>query len=112
MRYVSQVNVPQVQNLAAAVALYYEKNELGTDDVMRIFGCSRSTAGKLKNRAREQMRLDAVPSWNQMMVNTEAGYKSWGLDIDKMKQSLAQLKRLGLAASSVGCADTFPRGEG
>ena len=97
MSYQTQVNVPQVQDLAAAVELFYKKNELGTEDVMRIFGCSRSTAGRLKNRAREQMRMDEVPSWNQQMVNTEAGFRSWGLDIGKMEKSLARLKRLGLA---------------
>lgn len=92
------VRIPQVQDLATAIRLYYERHELGNADITALFGkLGSATICKLKDKAREQMAEDNVPSWNGKLVNTEAAYKAWGLDIDRMERSFNKLKKLGLS---------------
>lgn len=94
--YKTLVNVPAVANLEIALQLYYTRNELSTADIRVIFSCSSTTASRLKKRGREQMELDKVPTWNPNCVNTEAAFRSWGLDIAKIKRNLETLRRLNL----------------
>lgn len=92
----TRVNVPQVADLEIAVRLFYTRNELSTSDICNIFGCSTTTARRLKARGREQMQKDDVPTWNEQCVNTESAFRAWGLDINKIKRNLEQLRRLNL----------------
>ena len=78
--YRTPVNVPQIKDHALLVRLWHEQVEISVSDIMAIFGVSASTAYKLKCRAREEMILKGVPSWNPHMVNTVCAYRSWGID--------------------------------
>lgn len=88
MTYKTLVNVPSVKNPAAAVKLYYEQTEIGTEDILTIFGCSRSTATKLKARAREEMANGKIPSFNTTKVNVEAAFRAWGIDVKRLEKGL------------------------
>ena len=90
------VRIPQVQDLETAIRLFYERNELSTQDIKTLFACSVSTCSKLKHRAKEQMQEENTISWNASCVNTEAAFRAWGLDIAKMEQSLKRLRSLKL----------------
>lgn len=43
-----------IRNLKEAVKLYYSKPELETQDIMSVFGCSSSTARRLKNQVQRK----------------------------------------------------------
>lgn len=94
----TRVRVPQIVDIGTAIRIFYERHELSNTDIKGIFGnISSATVCKLKNRAREQMEEDSVPCWNAKLVNTEAAYKAWGLEIDRLEKSYAKLKKLGMA---------------
>lgn len=90
--YKTVVNVPRLADPALAVRLWYEQIEIGTTDICEIFGCSKGTATKLKNRAREQMDLDGVMSYNTRNVNVISAYKSWGIDVKRLENGLNRPK--------------------
>lgn len=90
--YKTVVNVPRIADPALAVRLWYEQPEIGTTEIRAIFGCSTGTAQKLKRRAREQMELDGVMSFNSRAVNTVSAYKSWGIDIRRLENGLNRPK--------------------
>lgn len=97
--YKTIVNVPAVADLETALQIYYTRNELSTADICTIFGCSSTTARRLKNRGREQMEREDTPMWNPNCVNTEAAFRSWGLDAEKLKRNLERLRKLKLAVN-------------
>jgi hypothetical protein len=94
--YTTRCNVPQVRDLAKAVEMYYTRHELAPADIRTLFGCSASTAQKLRRRGKEQMAMDGVPAWNDQYVNTACAFRSWGLEIEKLEQGLRALRRLKL----------------
>lgn len=90
-----RVRIPQVRSIEGAVRLYYEKNELSSDDVKRLFGVhSSATVAKLKNLARERMAAENVPVWDARNINTRVAFKAWGLDISDLEQRLRKLREL------------------
>ena len=96
MQYKTAVNVPQVRSIEKAIRVFYEKRELTTTDIMDLFGVSRSKACVLKKRGLEEQVEKGVPLWNSRAVDTASAFRSWGLDIDEMENSLRKLRKLGL----------------
>ena len=94
--YQTRCNVPQVRDLAKAVEIYYTKHEMATADIRALFGCSASTAQKLRRRGKEQMAMDGVPAWNDQYVNTACAYRSWGIEVRELENRLGALRRLRL----------------
>lgn len=89
------VRVPQYTSLKIAISLFYEKTELNNSDIQLLFGkLSSSTIARLKNKARQQMDKDNVPSWNFRMVNTRSAFKAWGLDIDDLEYRYSKCKAI------------------
>lgn len=93
--YTTAVNVPQIKDHALLVRLWHEQTEISASDIMAIFGVSASTAYKLKCRAREEMTLRNVPSWNPHMVNTVCAYKSWGIDPERIERAVRKRLMFG-----------------
>lgn len=90
-----RVRVPQLRSVESAVRLYYEKNELSSNDIKQLFDVhSSATIAKLKNLARERMVAENIPVWNTQNVNTATAYKVWGLQIDDLEHRLRKLKEL------------------
>ncbi len=88
------VRIPQITSIETAIRLYYEKTELTNKDIEDLFGKhASSTIARLKEKARQQMTEDNVPVWNAQRVNTEAAYKSWGLDIADLERRHKKLKQ-------------------
>lgn len=94
MKKINNVRMPQITSIATAIRLYYQRTELSNRDIEELFGKhSRSTINKLKDLARQQMVEKDVPSWNSRLVNTEAAYKAWGLNIDNLEMRQAKLEQ-------------------
>lgn len=94
--YKTIINVPQTRDLETALTLFYSRTELSTADILEIFGCSVSTAGKLKRRAKEEMELTETQAWNPHFVNTRCAFRSWGLDVPEMEGKLKKIQKLRL----------------
>ena len=82
------MNVPQVQDHAHALKVYREQTEIGTSDIMAIFGVSETTARRLKKAAQERMAEKKVQSFNAYMVNVETAFETWGIDVRKLERAV------------------------
>ena len=91
------VRIPQIQDIGAAVRLFYEKPVLSNADIVMLFGKGHSSATicRLKKLAREKMIEEDVRIWNARMVDTETAFKAWGLDITSLERRYAKLKKYG-----------------
>lgn len=91
-----RVRVPQARDLETALRLYYERLELSNKDIQLLFGVAPSTVSRLKVMVREAQERDGVQCWNATHVNTEAAYKAWGLDIQRLERNYKRLQSLRL----------------
>ena len=94
------VRIPLVTSIETAIRIYYENTEIGNSQIKELFGgMSTRTIAKLKNLAKGQMLKDGIQSWNSRRVNTEAAYKSWGLDIADLERRYKKLKQLNMQSA-------------
>lgn len=85
----------QVTDIDLAVRMYYERIELSSADIMKLFGVKSSqTVAKLKNIARKLMLERDRKSWSPYNVNTVIAYEAWGLDISDLERRRTKLARL------------------
>ena len=85
----------QITDIDLAVRMYYERIELSSADIMKLFGVKSSqTVAKLKKTARELMLERGRKSWNPYNVNTVIAYEAWGLDISDLEKRRTKLARL------------------
>ena len=90
------MRTPQLKDIGKAVQLYYRLIDLSAADIMELFGCSRSTANKLKKAAKQAETEQGVQAIDAERAMTENAYKVWGLDIDDLERRLKKLARLDL----------------
>ncbi len=86
--------MPQL-NIAAAIELYYSKNELSTADIMHLFGCSRSYARTRKLQVQQQAAVDQVYPvvFDANAVNTDYAFRVWGLNVEELESKYAKWRR-------------------
>ena len=92
-----------VVNIDAAVRLYYERIELSTADIKEIWGISSSkTAGKYRDKVREEMVKRGKEPYDVNCVNTDIAFEVWGLSIKDLEYRRARLQKLfGQEAANV-----------
>ena len=89
------VRVPSTVNIATAIRLYYEKNEISNADIKAIFGQMGSAkVAALKKLALEKMAENNVQLWDSRCVNTEAAYTAWGMSIADLERRYNRLQRI------------------
>lgn len=92
--------MPRVRcsNIKTALLIYYSYSEIGNAQIKELFGerISPSTIVRLKELAREQMRIDDKPAFYPTCVNTKSAYKAWGIDIDAAESDYKHLQKLKL----------------
>lgn len=72
-----RVRIPQLRSVESAVRVFYEKTELTSSDIKRLFDIrSSATVTKLKALAREKMIEEKIPAWDSRNVNTAMAYKA------------------------------------
>lgn len=90
-----RVRIPQITDIETAIKLYYERIELSSSDIVKLFGkIGASTVVKLKRKAREVMTEENTPIWNAQNVNTEAAFKAWGLDIADLEHRYKKISAM------------------
>lgn len=77
------MRVPNVASVETAVLMYYEKISLSTEDVRKLFGCSPTTAYKLKQMC-----------GGGRYIKTDDAYDKWGFDISDLEARLIRIKEL------------------
>ena len=90
------IRIPVIKNFEQAIKIYYSLYELGTGDIKLLFGVGAERARRLKKHAKAYATENGVTEINASTVDTEAAFKSWGLDIKSIEARHQRLKKLGL----------------
>jgi hypothetical protein len=98
-----KTRVPPIVSLEIAVRMYYEKLEMGSDEIKQLFGEKHSSAtfARLKDIARERMHNENVDTYSIYRVNTRVAYASWGLDIADLEMRFNKLKKLSILQPTI-----------
>ena len=92
-----------IQDIDAAIIIYYTKTEIGNKEIRDLFGeVGNQTCMKYKRLAKAVMAERGVKTFSPYAVDTEAAYEAWGIDIAKLERNRARLMKLGLTAKSLG----------
>ncbi|MDE7390190.1 MAG: hypothetical protein K2M82_04535 [Lachnospiraceae bacterium] len=86
----------KMPDMALAVQMYYEKPELTSADIRKLFDVCATTATRLKKKAYEAMasKEERVRTWCPNAVNTKVAYEAWGINIEDYEARLKKLKQL------------------
>lgn len=91
----SAVRIPQLQDIAYAVELYYSRLDLSNDDIKQLFGeMGSAKMAQLKRIADDKRREMGVAVWSASRVPTVCAYAAWGLDIAKLEKRLRALEKI------------------
>ena len=82
-----------VKSVEKALEIYYTYPEIGTPEIVRLFGCSRSTAARLKKIAREKQEELGKLTFSDVNVNTKCAFKAWHIDIDDVEKRVLKLRK-------------------
>lgn len=85
-----------IQDLKACLRIYYTYQEIGSKQIMELFGVKKVKASNLKKEVREEMARQGKMSFNKNNVNTEIAFKVWGIDIEDIERRVKKLEKLGL----------------
>lgn len=89
----NRIRIPQITDVKTAIQIYYERIELSSSDITKLFGKrSSSTVTALKSLARQKMIENEIPCWNAVNVNTAAAFEAWGLSIEDLEERYKKLK--------------------
>jgi len=89
-----RVHIPKIVSIETAIRLYLENIELGNAELRQLFGKKSTTIySKLKKQVREYMTENNIKVYSEDRVQTEAAYKVWGIDIEKLERNYAKLRK-------------------
>lgn len=81
-------------NAAKIVEIGLNYPELGSKEIMELFGVSRSTAVHYKKPVLEEMQKRGIRTWNPRNISTKIAFELWGFDVPEAERSLQRLRRL------------------
>lgn len=88
------VTRPKVVSMMTAFNIYYEHYELDSAQIKELFGCSSSTATKLKKAARRYQEAQGVMTFSDTTVNTKCAYEAWGIDIADIEKRVRRYQKI------------------
>lgn len=91
------MSVLNIASTDIAVEIYNRYTALGTKEIMKLFNCSRSAAGKKKNQVRAEQEKSGLPLLPCSVVPTALAYKVWGLDINDLEKRAKKYHALKMA---------------
>ena len=78
-----------------ALKIYFEHSELESEHIKVLFGdISKATITQLKNKARNQMRLDEVVTFSRSAVDTDCAFKAWNINVESLKRKHKQYSKI------------------
>lgn len=94
-----RVRVPLIASVETAVRIYNQCPYLGNQEIKVLFGgIGDGRCGKLKQLALVEMEKRGMMRYNPYVVNTDAAYAAWGLDIADLERRFRRLEKLGMLA--------------
>lgn len=89
------INIPPISSVESALDTYYKYPQLGNKEIRLVFGqIGSAKVCELKKLAREKMFEQGQLLLNDKMVNTDAAFTAWGIDVADLEKRLSKLKRM------------------
>ena len=90
----SAVRIPQLQDIAYAVELYYSRLDLSNDDIKQLFGeMGSAKVAQLKRIADDKRREMGMAVWSATRVPTVCAFEAWRLDIADLEKRLRAIEK-------------------
>lgn len=83
-----------MRNIEAAVEMYYSLPEIGTPEIMKLYGCGRNVALRLKKEAKEEEKKQGKLTFSPYNVNTRCAFQAWNINIDELEKNVLKLYKL------------------
>ena len=83
-----------IQDIPTAVEIYHLHPELGTSEIKKLFGCSSSSATRLKAEVRKQQKEKGILSHSDTLVNTKLAFEVWGFNISELEKHLLRYQKI------------------
>ena len=82
-------------NNELALEYYYTQNELTTNDIARIFGCSKSVALIKKKEIQQKAIEEGIRPvvFDYRNVNVEYAFKVWGITEKELESKFKKLQK-------------------
>lgn len=87
-------------DIEQAIRVYYSKPEIDRNDIMELWGMSKSSANTFKNKVLAAMAEQDIKSWLPHSVNTRVAFEVSGIDIADYESRLKNLRRLKLEGAT------------
>lgn len=84
------MHAPKIED---AVKMYDENTEIGTAEIMKLFGCGRCTAANKKKIAKQAMAREGKRCFLPQNVNVEVAFAVWGIDIELFKRKYNEMQK-------------------
>lgn len=94
MKKIASTSIPDFVNIATAVKVYWEKIDIGTADIIKLFGVGKDKALRIKKTAQALQEDRGIPFRDLNSVSTAIAYEAWGFDISDLEKRLHKLKKL------------------
>lgn len=85
-----------IKDLKDCLRIYYSYPEIGTPEIMRLFGVGDSKAWALKKPVQKAQIEAGIIVLDKTCINTELAFKVWGIDVEDIERRLKKLEKLGL----------------
>ena len=84
----------KIKDIGTAVKIYYESPELDNQNIMDLFGCSRSAALNLKKIAVKEQEQNGIKTFSDCTVNTACAYRAWNIDISDLEKRFNRYQKM------------------
>ena len=91
---IANTSIPDFVDISTAVRIYWEKVDIGTAEIKKLFGVSKDKALRIKKAAQALQEDRGIPFRNLNFVSTAIAYEAWGFDITDLEKRLHKLKKL------------------
>lgn len=92
------MKVKPISGIDTALRIFYQYTEIGNKEIRELFGgLGSSTLAHYKKAVREKQAEEGIVTSQLNTVDTDTAYQVWGIDVKKLEERRAKLKKLGFA---------------
>lgn len=85
-----------IVNIETALKIYLSHTVLQVQEVMKLFGVSRTTAGHYLKQVRAEQIKEGIPIFVSNGVDCAFAYSLWGIDFKNLEKKYKTARSLGL----------------
>lgn len=95
VQYQNRIKRPDIEDIRAAIEIYYTKEAIGNKELESIFGKhGKDLFYDMKKVVREVEITRGRPIYMRAKVSTDVAYEVWGIDIKELEGKLEKMEKL------------------